>query len=88
MKEEAKLCFPENWKWIFTLVIHKQSSQQSKVTQGEANEDVKKDVYDHESNHQARVAQSLQAHDYVSFLLESILELIIRYFIIAVSENC
>lgn len=56
-----------------TFLIHKrkQSSQQSKVTQGEGDDDNKKDVsYDqsHESSQQARVAQSLQAHDYVSFI--------------------
>ncbi|XP_026174302.1 mitotic deacetylase associated SANT domain protein a [Mastacembelus armatus] len=48
------------------------SSQQSKVTQGEADGDDKKDgSYDqsHESSQQARVAQSLQAHDYAGTVL-------------------
>lgn len=51
-----------------------QGSQQSKLTHGETDGDDKKDVsYDqtHESSHQARVAQSLQAHDYVSISLHS-----------------
>lgn len=57
------------------------------MTQGEVSEDDKKDIYDHESNHQARVAQSLQAHDYVSFSLESVSELTIGCLVSAVSEN-
>lgn len=48
-------------------VVDVKSSQQSKITQGEADGEEKKEVlFDQtsESSHQARVAQSLQAHDY------------------------
>lgn len=45
-----------------------QSSQLPKLTQGEMEGDDKKDV-SYESSQAARVAQSLQAHDYVSFSL-------------------
>ena len=48
-----------------------QSSQQPKLTQGETEGDDKKDV-SYESSQRARVAQSLQAHDYVRFSLHII----------------
>ncbi|XP_028253525.1 mitotic deacetylase associated SANT domain protein a isoform X2 [Parambassis ranga] len=52
-------------------VVDVKSSQQSKLTQAEAEEDKKDASYDQsfESSHQARVAQSLQAHDYVGTVL-------------------
>lgn len=47
-----------------------QSSQQSKLTQAEADGEDKKTVsYDLDSSHQARVAQSLQAHDYAGTIV-------------------
>lgn len=51
-------------------VVDVKSSQHSKLTQGEADGDEKKESsYDHDSSHQARVAQSLQAHDYAGTVL-------------------
>lgn len=57
------------------------------MTLAEANEDDKRDVYDHDSEHQARVAQSLQAHDYVSFSLDSMFEILIRCLVRAVNPT-
>uniref|UniRef100_UPI0037E82200 mitotic deacetylase associated SANT domain protein a n=1 Tax=Semicossyphus pulcher TaxID=241346 RepID=UPI0037E82200 len=52
-------------------VVDVKSSQQSKLlTQGEADRDDTRTVsYDHESSHKARVAQSLQAHDYAGTMV-------------------
>ncbi|XP_022063088.2 mitotic deacetylase associated SANT domain protein a isoform X2 [Acanthochromis polyacanthus] len=51
-------------------VVDVKSSQHSKLTQGEADGDEKRESsYDHDSSHQARVAQSLQAHDYAGTVL-------------------
>ncbi|XP_029352743.1 mitotic deacetylase associated SANT domain protein a [Echeneis naucrates] len=50
-------------------VVDVKGSQQSKLTFGEMDTDDKKDVYEHESSQQARVAQSLQAHDYAGTVL-------------------
>nr|XP_020497171.1 LOW QUALITY PROTEIN: ELM2 and SANT domain-containing protein 1-like [Labrus bergylta] len=51
-------------------VVDIKSSQQSKLNQGEGDGDDKKTVsYDLESSHQARVAQSLQAHDYAGSMV-------------------
>ncbi|XP_059212600.1 mitotic deacetylase associated SANT domain protein a isoform X3 [Centropristis striata] len=49
-------------------VVDIKSSQQPKPTQGETDAGDKKDVC-YESSHQARVAQSLQAHDYAGTVL-------------------
>lgn len=53
-----------------------QSSQQSKLADGDDQKEVSSYEQSHESSQQARVAQSLQAHDYVSvvvFLVYSVL---------------
>ncbi|XP_034756448.1 mitotic deacetylase associated SANT domain protein a isoform X1 [Etheostoma cragini] len=49
------------------VVVDIKSSQQTKMTQGEMDGDVNKDV-SYESSQRARVAQSLQAHDYAGTL--------------------
>lgn len=51
-------------------VVDVKSSQQPRAPPGEAEEDKdNKDVSSSEQNHQARVAQSLQAHDYAATVL-------------------
>lgn len=52
---------------ILKCLVIRQGSQQTKPAHAELNVDIKKEVsYDEQYSHQARVAQSLQAHDYVS----------------------
>ncbi|XP_023270839.1 ELM2 and SANT domain-containing protein 1-like isoform X1 [Seriola lalandi dorsalis] len=50
-------------------VVDVKSSQQSKLTKGETDADDKKDVSYDQSYEQARVARSLQAHDYAGTVL-------------------